>query len=80
MKICISMTPIVDTVVNVAFKITDNETGEYEFKEIGITIPGTYTQEEGDNAAPDILPELREWKGSTGNFTVRRFQPHHLCG
>ena len=63
-------TPIVDTVVNVAFKITDNETGEYEFKEIGITIPGTYTQEEGDNAAPDILPELREWKGSTGNFTV----------
>ena len=62
--------PVVDKVVKVSFKITDKETNEYEFKEIGITIPGKYQQEETDNPAPVILPELAEWKGFEGNFTV----------
>ncbi len=62
--------PIVDTVVNISFKIINKKTKEYEFKEIGLTIPGTYKQEEKDNAAPLILPELREWKGLSGSFTL----------
>ncbi len=62
--------PVVDTQVKVSFKVVDNATNDYQFKEIPVTIPGTYQQEEGDNAAPVILPELREWKGHTGSFTV----------
>ena len=63
--------PLVDTTVKVSFKIVnDANESDYEFKEIELTVPGTYTQEEGDNAAPVIIPELREWKGYTGNYTV----------
>ncbi len=62
--------PVVDTEVKVSFKVVDKATNDYQFKEIPVTIPGTYQQEEGDNAAPVILPELREWKGHTGSFTV----------
>ena len=63
--------PIVDTTVKVSFK-AENKTdaGDYEFKEFEVTVPGKYTQEAGDNAAPAVLPELREWKGYTGNFAV----------
>ena len=63
--------PIVDTVATVNVKITDNENPEnYEFKEMAITIPGKYTVEEGDNAAPTVLPEVREWKGGEGTYEV----------
>ena len=63
--------PIVDTTVKVSFKTVNNaDASDYEFKEFEVTVPGKYTQEEGDNAAPAIIPELREWKGYTGNFTV----------
>ncbi len=63
--------PLVDTTVKVSFKaVNKKDASDYEFKEFEITVPGTYTQEAADNEAPAILPELREWKGSTGNFTV----------
>ena len=62
--------PVVDKEVNVSFKIVDDETEEYEFKEIAVTIPGENQTGEGDNAAPEILPELQEWKGGTGSFTI----------
>lgn len=63
--------PIIDTPVKVSFKLVDKETKDYIFKEIDIVIPGTYTKEENDNKAPTILPELREWKGKTGNFVPK---------
>lgn len=62
--------PVVDKTVNVSFKIVDDETQDYEFKEIPVTVRGQYTSEEGDNAAPEVLPELQEWKGGTGSFTL----------
>lgn len=62
--------PVVDKTVNVSFKIVDNETQDYEFKEIAVTVPGENQTAEGDNAAPAVLPELQEWKGGTGSFTV----------
>lgn len=62
--------PIVDKTVNVSFKIVNDETEDYEFKEIAVTVPGQYETAEGGNAAPAVLPELQEWKGSTGSFTL----------
>ena len=62
--------PVVDKEVNVSFKIVNDETEDYEFKEIAVTVPGTYQSAAGDNEAPAVLPELQEWKGGTGNFTL----------
>lgn len=62
--------PVVDTSVIVSFKLVDKETGKYIFKEIQVLIPGTHKKETTDNKAPNILPELREWKGRTGNFVL----------
>ena len=62
--------PVVDKTVNVSFKIVEDETEDYEFKEIPVTVPGQYTEAVGDNAAPAVLPELQEWKGRTGSFTL----------
>lgn len=62
--------PLVDTVVKVSFKITDKKDAKnHSFEERNVVIPGKLAKEEGDNKAPKVLPELREWKGSTGNFT-----------
>lgn len=62
--------PVVDKTVNVSFKIVEDETEDYEFKEIPVTVPGKNQTAEGDNAAPAVLPELQEWKGGTDSFTV----------
>ena len=63
--------PIVDTDVLVSFKaVNKTDASDYEFREIELTVPGKYTQGENDNAAPVIIPELTEWKGYTGDFTV----------
>lgn len=61
--------PIVDTTVSVNFKVTNKATGEYEFIEKDVTIPGSLQAEEGDNEPIQVIPELREWKGHTGVFT-----------
>lgn len=62
--------PLVDTVVKVSFKLTDKKNDKnYMFEERNVVIPGKFAKEDGDNKAPKVLPELREWKGSTGNFT-----------
>ncbi|XCB29042.1 family 20 glycosylhydrolase [Arcanobacterium hippocoleae] len=63
--------PIVSTPVKLAFKVTKKSDNSYVFKEIPVTIPGKETVADGDNAAPQVLPELREWKGGTGEFTLR---------
>ena len=62
--------PLVDTEVKVSFKAVNELTGKYDFVEIPVTIPGTYEVTSEDNPAPTILPELSEWKGSTGTFIV----------
>lgn len=64
--------PVVDKTVNVSFKIVKKGTDDqvYEFKEIPVTVPGKNQTAGGDNAAPAVLPELQEWKGGTGSFTV----------
>ena len=62
--------PVVDKTVNVSFKIVEDETEDYEFKEIPVTVPGKNQTAEDDNAAPAVLPELQEWKGGTDSFTV----------
>ncbi len=62
--------PLVDKEVTASFKVINDETGEYIFKEIAVTIPGTNSVGASDNAAPNILPELQEWKGKSGFFTV----------
>lgn len=63
--------PIVDKTVNVSFKIVNDQTKAYVFKEIPVLIPGQYETSSSDNAAPAILPQLQEWKGKTGQFTLR---------
>lgn len=61
--------PIVDTQVKVSFKVTKKgDKNTYTFKEIAVTVPGQYQVAEGDNAAPEVLPQLREWKGRSGSF------------
>lgn len=62
--------PVVDTQVKVSFKATNKETGAYQFKEFTITVPGAYQKAAGDNPAPTVVPELREWKGTTGSFAM----------
>lgn len=61
--------PIVDTQVKVSFKVTKkSDKNTYTFKEIPVTVPGKFQVEAGDNIAPEVLPQLREWKGRSGSF------------
>ncbi len=68
--------PISDMNVKVSFKgidtnkETQGENKNYKFKEVTLTVPGQYAKEDEDNEAPQILPELREWKGHSGTFSV----------
>ena len=62
--------PLVNKNVKLAFKITDDKTGTYEFVEKTVTIPGTLSETNQGNEAPVILPELSEWYGGTGSFTL----------
>ena len=65
--------PLVDMNVNLLYKVV-NESDETDYAtsdtDIQITIPGKYMVQAGDNAVPNVLPGLREWKGSTGNFVI----------
>ena len=64
--------PISDKNVKVSFKITDNDTNDYKFKEIAVTVPGSQKNDETANKAPNVLPELAEWNGGHGNYTVSK--------
>ena len=62
--------PLVDTDVVVSVKLTSKTNpNDYEFMEKTVTIPGKFKAAQGDNPAPAVMPELREWKGATGTFT-----------
>lgn len=61
--------PIFDTQVKASFKVTKkSDKNTYAFKEIPVTVPGKFQVEAGDNVAPEVLPQLREWKGRSGSF------------
>lgn len=60
--------PLVDTDVTVNVKIVTRATGDIDFVEKKITVPGEYEVSEEDNASIAVLPELREWKGGNGEF------------
>ncbi|SCP98986.1 discoidin domain-containing protein [Anaerobium acetethylicum] len=64
-------TPIVDKTVSVNFKITKG-TESKETNAIAVPVPGNagITVPENANPEPAVVPELAEWKGSTGNFTI----------
>ena len=62
--------PIVDTTVKASFKVVDKKTKAYAFREVEVTVPGSMQADEQGEAAPVILPELREWRGSTGRFNA----------
>ena len=63
--------PITNVTVKASFKITSKtDSSEYAFKEFEVAVPGTMTAAENANAAPTILPELREWVGGTGSFAA----------
>lgn len=62
--------PLVNKDVKLAFKITDTKTGNYEFAEKTVTIPGALGETNQGNEAPTILPELSEWYGGESTFTL----------
>ena len=63
--------PLEDKTVSVEFKVTD-QNKKVTKKEIAVTVPGTHTAAADENAKPAVLPELAEWAGSTGDFTISK--------
>ena len=65
--------PISDMKVNVLYKVT-NKTDSTDFAvssaDIPVNVRGKYSDEEGDNPVPNVIPGLREWKGFTGDFVL----------
>ncbi len=41
-------------------------------EDVVVTVPGQYTPGKKDNARPQVLPGIREWKGGTGTFQFTR--------
>ncbi len=63
--------PIANVTVKASFKITNKKDNtDYAFKEFDVAVPGTLSAAKAGNAAPSILPELREWVGGTGSFAA----------
>lgn len=67
-------TPLVDTEVGIMYKVSSIADSTVfatdEYKEAKILIKGKYTVSASDNSEPQVLPKLREWKGTTGTLTV----------
>ena len=62
--------PICDVTVKASFKISSKtDPSDYAFKEFDVKVPGSMTAT-GANAAPVVLPELREWVGGSGSFAA----------
>lgn len=66
--------PLQDMNVTVMYQMVnpDDETDliKDNWTEVTVTIPGLYSAEPEDNAKPNVVPALREWKGHSGNFTL----------
>ena len=46
-------------------------TDKAQSAEFTITVPGRYTDAEGANVKPDVIPALQEWHGETGDFVIQ---------
>ena len=61
--------PIVDTSVTVTFEVSKD--GKKVFTDaIQVNVQGKYTPQEGANAKPVVIPEIREWLGKENNFVI----------
>ena len=71
--------PICDVTVKASFKISSKaDPSDYAFKEFDVKVPGSMTAA-GANAAPVVLPELREWVGGSGSFAASTAE-RVVCG
>ena len=65
--------PLETMEVNLSYKVVnveENETAIDSFSETSITIFGKYDTNEEDNARPQVVPALREWKGTNGSLIL----------
>ncbi|MGN1182738.1 MAG: discoidin domain-containing protein, partial [Faecalibacillus sp.] len=65
--------PLVDMDVNLTYKIvksSDKNDTAVSTMDAKMTIPGQYHQEINENTKPNVVPGLREWKGTTGQFVL----------
>jgi len=66
--------PLEDMNVSLMYKIVKADDVDYSYidhtKEVTITVPGKYTKEQGDNERPQVMPDIREWKGGKGEFVL----------
>lgn len=64
--------PLTDMTVTVSYRVTSKsnpeDTATNPYKEAVIVIPGKYQQQADDNPKPDVVPQIREWKGAQGDF------------
>ncbi|MDD6066003.1 MAG: family 20 glycosylhydrolase [Firmicutes bacterium] len=63
-------TPLTDKDVNVEFQVTD-EAGNIQKKEVTIAVPGSHMPMDSENAKPAVIPELAEWAGGKGDFSIQ---------
>lgn len=62
--------PLVDTEVAVEFKTKFAGGKETELYEVKLTVPGIYDSAQSKNDKPKVLPELQQWFGHEGDFTI----------
>lgn len=65
--------PLVDTRVQITYSIVKNTEGAKladgeMIQDNWITVKGSSSQKETDNAKPSVIPALQEWKGGEGSF------------
>ncbi|CEG28829.1 discoidin domain-containing protein [Bacillus sp. B-jedd] len=66
--------PLTDMQVNVLYKVTNKDDAAdaaVSEKDIPISVKGKYSVEKGDNPVPNVIPGLREWKGSQGDYLFK---------
>lgn len=61
--------PLQTTDVNIFYEVA-NTRGETAHSDtaVVVTVYGLYAQDPSANPKPNVVPQLREWKGDTGNF------------
>ncbi len=65
-------TPLVDSEVQLYYQLVDDASGERaDVPNRQITIPGEFSPNQSKNACPKVIPELREWIGHEGNYSLK---------
>lgn len=67
-------TPISTMSVRLMYQVVnkedENDTAFVDDKAIDVLVDGSYPQTEHDNAKPNVIPGLREWKGMSGKYQL----------